>query len=78
MPDICIDCRLTVTTELGKVVNLHYQNRVIDPAIAHLVEQLQTELRSPQPMSQLAIASIVTVLLSHLLHQPVNPERLRL
>jgi hypothetical protein len=72
MLDSQIECRLTVVTEPDGEMNLHYHYTVTDPTIAHLVEQLQTELRSPQPMSQLVIASIVTVLLTHLLHQPIN------
>jgi hypothetical protein len=73
---IRIECELMVTTEQDEVINLHYCCSMADPAIAHLVDLLQTELRSPQPMGQLAISSIVTVLLTHLLHQPAHTKRL--
>lgn len=45
---------------------------VNDPAILHLLELLLTELQTPQPMSQLFIISIVTLLTTHLL--PPCPE----
>jgi hypothetical protein len=58
-----------VTTEQDGVVKFHDAYPVTDPAILYLVQLLLVELRSPQPMSQLVISSIATVLLTHL-HQP--------
>jgi hypothetical protein len=44
-----------------------YARTVTDPAILHLLDLLQTEIQTPQPASQLVIASIVTVVTTHLL-----------
>jgi hypothetical protein len=45
----------------------HYSQTVSDPSILHLLQLLQTEVQAPQPMSQLFVFSIVTVLTTHLL-----------
>jgi hypothetical protein len=45
----------------------HYSQTVSDPSILHLLQLLQTEMQAPQPMSQLFVFSIVTVLTTHLL-----------
>jgi hypothetical protein len=48
---------------------LSYQCPVTDPSILHLVHLLQAELRSPTPLSQTVVASIVQVLTTHVLQQ---------
>ncbi|AFY97017.1 hypothetical protein [Chamaesiphon minutus] len=40
---------------------------VSDPSILHLLQLLQTEIQVPQLMNQMFVASIVTVLTTHLL-----------
>lgn len=44
-----------------------YVQTVSDPSILHLLQLLQTEIHTPQPMNQLFISSIVTVLITHIL-----------
>jgi hypothetical protein len=45
----------------------NYSQTVSDPAILHLLQLLQTEMQTPQAMSQLFVSSIVTVLTTYLL-----------
>jgi hypothetical protein len=45
----------------------HYSQTVSEPAILYLLQLLRTEMRAPQPMSQILVSSIVTVLTTHLL-----------
>jgi hypothetical protein len=44
----------------------NYSQTVSDPAIVHLLQLLQTEMQTPQAMSQLFVSSIVTVITTHL------------
>jgi hypothetical protein len=45
----------------------YYSQTVSDPSILYLLQLLQTEMQAPQPISQLLVSSIVTVLTTHLL-----------
>jgi hypothetical protein len=44
-----------------------YAQTVNDPSLLHLLQLLQTELKSPQLMNQLFVSSIITILTTHLL-----------
>ncbi len=45
----------------------NYSQTVSDPSLLHLLYLLRTEMQTPQPMNQMFIFSIVTVLTLHLL-----------
>jgi hypothetical protein len=45
----------------------HYSQTVSDPSILHLIQLLQAEMLVPQPMNQMFVSSIVTVLTTYLL-----------
>jgi hypothetical protein len=46
----------------------NYSQTVSDPVILHLLQLLQTEMQTPQAMSQLFVSSIVTVITTYLFH----------
>jgi hypothetical protein len=59
-----------------ELIPIDYPYVVTNPALLHLVQLLQTELQTPQPMSQMFISSIVAVLTAHLLQTHLNGEPL--
>jgi hypothetical protein len=46
---------------------LNYYQTVTDPSILYLLQLLQTEMQTSQPMSQMVVSSIATVLTTYLL-----------